>query len=248
MELFDTPSIFEQFPGLVAAQSRRHGGISTFPYESLNLSLHTKDDPQNIRENRTRFCQRLDIPIEKLAESTQVHRNKVLVVEAPVREKGYDALITNIPDLYLAVGIADCTPVLVYHPESGAVAAIHAGWRGTVANIVQNTIEALEKFYGATPEGCYAYVGTCISVAAYEVGEEVAAQFDAAFKIWDTEKGKHHIDLKAANRSQLINMGVPADQIEVSPFCTVQHNEEYFSHRAEKGKTGRMLALIGQRT
>ncbi|MCB0627330.1 MAG: laccase domain-containing protein, partial [Saprospiraceae bacterium] len=121
------------------------------------------------------------------------------------------------------------------------------GWRGTVARIVAKTLAEMSATFGTDPRDCLAYVGTCIDECEFEVGPEVAEQFDPAFVRWDELRAKHFVDLKAANRAQLLDAGLPALQIEVSPYCTVQHNADYFSYRAEQGRTGRMLALIGWR-
>lgn len=239
--------IFQNYTQVAAAQSTRHGGVSPAPYHSLNLGKSTADDPANTAENLRRFCQNLGFTPQEMAWSHQVHGSEVLTATGPVRANGYDALVTNQPGLLLAVSVADCVPILVYDPQNQAVAAIHAGWRGTVAGIVEKTIRQMAVEFGTEGRDCAAYVGTCISAAEYEVGEEVAAEFAPQFKHWDATRGKFRVDLKAANAAQLLAVGVPETRVEVSPFCTVQHNADYFSHRADGGVTGRMLAAIGLR-
>lgn len=247
MVTFFRPSIFDQFPNLVAAQSTRLGGVSPMPYTSLNLGLHTDDHPESVKTNRRLFCGELGIEENALACSHQIHGDKIMVVDQPIQTNGFDALITNKVGVFLAVTIADCTPILVYHPESGSLAAIHAGWRGTVAKIVEKTLRLMEREYAINTQGCYAFIGACIGVDAYEVGEEVAGKFETKFKIWNPITQKFHVDLKAANSAQLQNVGVKKEQIEVSTYCTTKNNTQFFSHRAERGKTGRMLAVIGVR-
>jgi YfiH family protein len=139
--------------------------------------------------------------------------------------------------------VADCTPILILDTATRAVAAIHAGWRGTEAQIVRKTLEAMQLEFGTQAKNCWAYVGTCIDECSFEVGPEVAEQFDPAFKRYDA--GRYFVDLKRANSAQLQAFGVPADQIETSPYSTVLHVEDYFSYRKEKGQTGRMLCAIG---
>ncbi len=248
MILFRKPAIFNPFPHLVAAESTRHGGISPPPYASLNLGLNTGDDPEHVLENRRIFFGKLGIPLERVVGSKQVHGKEVLAVEKPGYVIGYDALITNKPDLFLTVTIADCTPILLFHPKTGAIACIHAGWRGTVAKVVARAVNQLKESYDATPHSCYAYVGTAIDADNYEVGDEVARHFDQPFKRWDAARRKFFVDLKAANTAQLIETGIPPSQIEISPFSTHIHNSNYFSHRKERGKTGRLLAVIGRRS
>ena len=243
--LLHKPAIFERFPFVIAAESRRHGGVSRAPYASLNLGGSTQDQQENVMENNHRFFGALGIDFHDVAKSRQVHGAEILTVKQPGRYEGYDAMITHIRGVQLAVTIADCTPILILDPVKGAVAAIHAGWRGTVKQIVLKTIEAMQKEYATTPADCLAYIGTCIDESSFEVGEEVAEKFESSHKRWDPLVGKFFIDLKAANRDQLKLAGLQETNIEISPYSTVLNNEDYFSYRLEKGTTGRMLATIG---
>lgn len=246
MELY-VPSIFQPFPNLVACESTRLGGFSRTPYASLNLSLHTDDDPNAVEQNRKTFFESLGFSTDEVACAFQVHGTEVLLATQAGETKGYDALITNQKGLLLTVTVADCTPILIYDAGQLAIAAIHAGWRGTVGEIVIKTLEKMQNQFGTQPKDCHAYVGTCISERNFEVDADVAQHFDPAFKTWDRDRGKYLIDLKMANQRQLEECGIPARQIERSPFCTVRDNEQYFSHRKEKGTTGRMLGVIGMR-
>jgi len=243
--LFRVPRIFNQFPELIAAESTRHGGVSKEPYNSLNLGGSSPDDPENIAENNRRFFAALTVSLDRVAKSHQVHGTAILNVEHPGRFEMYDALITNKPNVQLAVTIADCTPILIYDPVLKAMAAIHAGWRGTVGLIVQKTTQALQEQFGTNPENCYAYIGTCIDECSFEVGEEVAEHFNPEYKRWDAGRSKYYVNLKLANHDQLLRAGLKTEHIEISPYSTVIHNEDYFSYRHEKGLTGRMLATIG---
>lgn len=246
--LYRTPGIFSQFPTLIAAESTRHGGVSKGPYASLNLGGSTQDKPENVTENVKRFFNALQVPLETVAKSHQVHGDAILKVTESGRFETFDALITDKPNVQLAVTVADCTPILIFDPVRNAVAAIHAGWRGTVKHIVQKTVAALQTEFGTAPEHCYAYVGTCIDECSFEVGEEVAEHFDASYKRLDETSGKYFVDLKLANRNQLMNAGLKIEHIEVSAYSTVLNNSDYFSYRHEKGVTGRMLATIGIKT
>ncbi|MGA0558788.1 peptidoglycan editing factor PgeF [Larkinella sp. VNQ87] len=245
--LYRIPPVFEAFPELIAAESTRHGGVSPDPFASLNLGLNTADAPDNVRENRRRFFSSLGIDAEQVASSHQVHEDRILTVTQPGRFEGYDALITDQPNQFLSVTVADCTPILLYDPVRRAVGAIHAGWRGTVAGIVMKTVQAMQARFGTQPANCFAYIGTCIDACSFEVGAEVADQFEDGFKRFEEDRQKFTIDLKAANTAQLVATGIPANQIGVSPFSTVIHNQDYFSYRAERGNTGRMVAVIGYR-
>lgn len=160
---------------------------------------------------------------------------------------GFDALVTNVPGVLLTVSVADCTPILVFDSKQNALAAIHAGWRGTVAGIVAKTLIFMGKTFGSRGENCFAYVGACIDECSFEVGEEVAAEFAEPFKCFDAARGKFFVDLKKANAAQLLAFGIPPSQIEVSPFCTMRYSGDFFSHRASGGLTGRGLGAIGLR-
>ena len=246
MLLFRQPAIFQEYTALCAAESTRQGGVSPAPYASLNLGKNTDDRPENVRENRRCFCTALGFSPDRLAWSHQVHGTEVRIVTAPGGSTGFDALITAEPEIFLAVSVADCTPVLVYDTVSGAVAAIHAGWRGAAGGIVRKTLEQMRDTFGTRGAGCRAYVGTCIDECSFEVGPEVAEAFEPAFKRFDTERNKFFVDLKKVCSRQLQDAGLLSEHIEISPYSTVLHNSEYFSHRKESGTTGRMLAVIGR--
>lgn len=235
----------KEVSGLVMVESTRHGGISPAPYNSLNVGWSTADTDENTYENRHRLLASFGALHAMLASSHQIHGSEVLVATKPGRYDGYDAMITNVNGLLLSVSVADCTPVLVVDPNTPAVAAIHAGWKGTMAGIVGKTIRAMQEHFDTDPEDCLAFIGTCIDECSFEVDADVADHFDSVFKSWDEQRQKFFIDLKKANRQQLIDAGLPDAQIEVSPYSTVLHNTDYFSHRAEKGLTGRFMGLVG---
>lgn len=239
------PRIFKSIPNLIAAESTRHGGVSQGAYASMNVGISTEDDPAAVEENRRIFFNSLGLEPLQVASAYQVHGAEILKVETPGRAEGYDALICNVPHVFLTVTIADCTPILIADPLTRAVAAIHAGWRGTAAEIVRKTIVRMQEEYGVQPENCIAYIGTCIDECSFEVNADVADHFAAGYKRWDEALQKYFVDLKAANRAQLLHAGIPATQIEISPYSTVVHNADFFSYRKEKGTTGRMLNLIG---
>lgn len=240
-----TPSIFEPHR-IVAAQSTRHGGLSAKPFDSLNLGLSVGDDPATVEQNRKLVCQHLGIDVGQLAFSRQVHGAEVLRADAPQQAEGYDAVVTATPGVFAVVSVADCTPVLIYDPVRGVSAAIHAGWKGTVARIVCKTLERMHSWYGTNPSDCVAWIGACIGPDAFEVDADVADHFPDTEKRFDPTKEKFYVDLKTANKHQLLAMGLPAQHIEVSSYCTIRNNDLFFSHRAGKGQTGRMWAIIGR--
>ena len=235
------------FEQIVVAQSTRHGGQSLAPYASLNLGIHTNDSPENVTANRLSFCQQLGILPEHLAGAHQVHGCEILRAHRPGYHNGFDALITNKTNVFLSISVADCVPVLLYDSRRQAVGAAHAGWRGTVAEITAKTLLAMRDAYGTQPKHCLAYIGCAVAQEDYEVSNDVAEQFEEDVKWKNPVTGKYHIDLKKANKLQLTHLGVPEAQIDVSPYSTVADVADFFSHRAENGVTGRMMAVIGMR-
>lgn len=239
------PALFTGFEDLIAAESTRHGGVSPAPFSSLNLGINTADEPANVEENRRRFFAAIGASTYPFASSYQVHGTEILYATEAGRYEGYDALITNKPGLLVGVTVADCVPILIYDARQKAVAAVHAGWRGTAGKIVSRTLTRMQDQFGTRATDCFAYIGTCIDECSFEVGPEVAEQFESAFKREDANTGKSFIDLKKANAHLLINFGIPEKQVETSSFSTVIGNRDYFSYRVENGTTGRMLAVIG---
>lgn len=223
------------------------GGVSEAPFDKMNLGFSSGDHRETILKNRELFFGSLGIDENKIATSKLVHGNKVLVANEPIHAEGYDAVITNKPRIFAVVSIADCTPVLIYDTRHKAVAAVHAGWRGTAAGITRETLVTMQKEYNTKGEDCLAFIGACISERSFEVGEEVAVQFDESFKKFDSSRQKYFVDLKAANKKQLTDFGVLPQNIEVSEYCTVINNDLFYSYRKEKGRTGRMLVVIGMK-
>lgn len=232
---------------IIAAQSTREGGVSSQPFNSLNLGLSLNDDEYNVIKNRELFFGKLSIKLNNVSRSQQVHGNKVLVVNQPTTSSGFDALITNKKNNFLAISIADCTPILIHDEKQNAVAAIHAGWKGTVTEIVKHTLAAMQTNFGTQGKDCKAFIGACISYQNFEVDEDVAKHFNDSLKHFDTQKQKWFVDLKSANKNQLIDFGVLPQNIEITEYCTVADNKLFFSHRKEKGNTGRMIAVIGMK-
>ncbi len=232
------PAIFKHIPQLVAGISTRHGGVSSQGYQSLNLGVHTDDDPVAISSNLGLFCADLGISPDALARSYQVHGSEIWTTSEAGYQTGFDAVLTSEQGIFVGVGIADCCPILLADPVLKTAAAIHAGWKGTVAQIVHKTASAMIA-QGSNPTDILAYIGPCISLENFEVGDEVAEQFEQKEKRGD----RWHVDLKATNAGQLRDVGI--NQIEISDYCTVANNDVFYSHRKENGTTGRMLAVIG---
>ncbi len=238
------PHIFNDLP-VIAAQSMRLGGVSPAPFVSMNLGLSVNDDEKNVWKNRELFFGGLGIELSQLAKSHQVHGTHVHVANAAGSVEGFDAQISNKPGVFLVASIADCTPILIYDTKNKAIAAIHAGWKGTVGGVVRNTLLKMQEKYETAGADCKAFIGACISYKNFEVNDDVAQHFDGSLKHFDADKQKWFVDLKAANKAQLMAFGLKEENIEVSDYCTVENNDLFFSHRKEKGKTGRMMVVIG---
>ena len=245
-ESFIEPEVFRPFNDLIALQTTRHGGVSPAPWLSFNFGSATGDDLLNVKRNTERLCTILGIPYRSLVTAGQVHGTTVVHAVEGGHYPSCDALVTATQGLFLGILTADCFPVLLHDPETGACGAAHAGWKGSAGNISGAVLDAMKNFFGSSAASCRAWVGTGIGRERYEVGHEVAGRFDPAY-IEPSAPDKFLLDLAAINRDQLIGCGVAPEHIEVSPFCTAVHNRDFFSHRREKGTTGRMLSLIGVR-
>ncbi len=239
----------------------RAGGVSTGPFESLNFGNPSelppgvpRDPPANIAENFRRALDAMGCTGRRVVQVHQVHGSAVRVVRRGRAEDlqgpdpKADAIVTDDPAVVLAVRVADCCPVLIWTDDARAVAAVHAGWRGVLAGVVHAACLALRQLAGQAP--IHASIGPCIGVERFEVGPEVVDQFDACFAPGQgpavvaarTPSGKAHLDLKAAIACQLAHAG--ARSIETDPRCTVR-DREFFSHRRDRGVTGRMIGAIG---
>ncbi|MBM3163474.1 MAG: peptidoglycan editing factor PgeF [Chlorobi bacterium] len=240
------PGIFSGAENLLALQTTRRGGVSPAPFESLNLGKATGDDAGNIASNTSALCNHVGIVPERLACSDQVHGTEVLHVRQPGFYPGYDAFVTSCPDIYLCVFTADCFPVLLHDAENQAIAAIHAGWRGTAGGIVIKTVEAMRRLFNSRPEDITAWIGTGISQAAYEVDASVAGNFPADHCIPSRAGGeKFLLDLAGVNKKQLVDTAVAQTRIECSSFCAFLDRDLFYSYRRDAGRTGRMASIIG---
>ena len=236
--------------------STRLGGVSPFPENDLNLAGFDEDSAENIHENRRRFFSGFAGDYE-LASVWQIHSDKIKLVRSAAdiefTDEKYDALVSDLENVLLGVKTADCVPVLLGDKKTRAFAAIHAGWRGTVASIVPKAIELMSETYNTEPRNLIAAIGPAAGCENYEVGADVIKTFQKNFPDSDylfkpTRAGHALVDLHRANREQLENKGVLPENIFVAPFCTMQRTDLFFSYRKEKkphGKTGRLLSVIG---
>jgi len=249
--------------GFTNGFSTRLGGVSPMPHDALNLAGFNEDQPENIYENRRRFLKLFD-GVWTLTGCWQTHSADVRVVRSEQEAKPKpgvlgdadycDALISNAPQVLLAVKTADCVPVLLADPKTGAFAAVHAGWRGTSESIVTSALRQLQREYNTRVENLRAAIGPAAQACCYEVGSEVINLFKERFPRSDhlftpTREGHARIDLPEANRDQLAAAGISPDRIHIAPLCTMDRTDLFFSYRREKkasGRVGRLLAVIGR--
>jgi YfiH family protein len=254
----NVPLLTWDAPGPYAvAFSTRAGGVSPFPENSLNLAGFDQDSAENIRENRRRFFSLLEGRFA-LAACWQVHGADVRVVgdaeDTRSEREHCDALTTRARGVLLGVKTADCVPVLLGDARTGACAAVHAGWRGTLAEIVKRALAAMREEFGAEPRDVRAALGPAALACCYEVGHEVIEAFRAKFPNADslftpTREGHALADIQLANRRQLAESGVAAERIHALPLCTICRPELFFSYRRDRklyGRTGRLLSVIGR--
>lgn len=246
--------------GFTNAFSTRLGGVSALPKEALNLTTFKGDTPENVAENRRRFLTALGAAEALIVTARQTHSTDRCVIKSLEQARGSrdecDALITRLRGVLLGIQTADCLPILIADTESQVMAAIHAGWRGTAGRITERTVADLMLQHGLNPRNAIAALGPVACAACYEVGEDVIERFKAEFRYWRDllvnfrDDGKAYLDVRAANRQQLLFCGFPEDSIYVSDYCTMHQNELFFSHRcegrAQASGAGRLLSVIGK--
>jgi YfiH family protein len=271
-----------QKAGVPHAFSTRRGGCSTAyqrgegsPAGELNLGFTVTDEDAHVERNRRLLLKAAGAEDRSLITLRQIHSGLTRRVTAADGERAMraDGLMTDDPAVMLGIQTADCVPVLVRDPRRGAVAAFHAGWRGTLKRIVEGGIGRMRLEFGSRPEGLEAAIGPAIGACCYAVGEEVRAEFLSQFgyveqlfsEVYDSDPVKEkypllfltarapghsnigpslHLDLAEANRRQLLDAGLRADSITVAHRCTSCEPETFFSYRAEQGFCGRMMAVI----
>jgi YfiH family protein len=227
----------------------RLGGVSEGCYASLNLSRSTGDAAEPVTENRARMNAAFGLPYEDTLTSWLVHGNHVRVVSWDDRSQNdihADAMVTRTPGLALTLRFADCVPVLFHDPVQKAIGIAHAGWPGIACKVLPQTVAILQAAFGSRPQDLIACIGPSIGPTKFEVGLDVAEKIQAAVSANVTlpheDLQKRHVDLWRAAQFQLNACGV--EQIETAGICTASNTHEWFSHRAEKGKTGRFGAMI----
>lgn len=242
---------------VVAFSTTRQGGYSEGNYGQFNINRYCGDSAEAISQNRLALCQLLQIDDRHLLMPHQVHLTEVAVIdeaflcldddERQQHLEGIDAIMTDRAGVCIGVSTADCIPVLLYDSVHHAVCAIHAGWRGTVSRIVEQSIKAMTATYGTNPMDVVAQIGPGISLDSFEVGDEVYDAFaQAGFPMEQISRreAKWHIDLPTCNRLQLLSMGVKPERISVSDICTYKAYDTFFSARRLSINSGRIFTAM----
>jgi YfiH family protein len=235
---------------LVHAISTRHGGVSPAPFDTFNLGRSTGDEEINVKTNFQRLHAALGLDSAATISASQAQADRVAVVGAAQRGtvvREVDALVTNEPGLPLLLRFADCVPILLFDPRHQAIGVAHAGWRGTVGKIAAKTARVMFDTFGTAPRDLIACVAPSIGPCCYAIRDDVIDLVRKAFEYSDEllttqPDGQVHFDLWKANAQQLSTMGV--EQIEIAGICTADHTNDFYSWRAEDGKTGRFGAII----
>ncbi len=236
--------------GIQHAFLTRWGGASRGPFSNLNFSTRVGDQPDQVAQNRTLLTARFDLP--RLFTMHQVHGDRVLVLKEPAtvpasESAEADAVITAIPGIAIGIKTADCVPILIADPCRRVIGAIHAGWRSTAMRIAAKTVETLRTECGSDPADLLAAIGPCIGPCCYEVDQTVhggMADAEADHAFVSTGNGKWRLDLAAVNRRQLMTAGLHPSRIHTAELCTACHTDLFFSHRGERGNTGRQYNFI----
>jgi polyphenol oxidase len=252
--------LFSPYPNIACFVTTRSGGCSSDAYGTFNCSPFSGDEAEKIARNQQKLCCSLPQFPHELVIPFQTHGVEVRIINKDFIEatdggrrellQSVDAVVTAERGYCICVSTADCIPILLYDRKNEVVAAIHAGWRGTVGAIVTGTLGVMKETFDSNGQDILACVGPGISLQSFEVGEEVYDAFRnkgydmPRISQWNNETGKHHLDLWEANRMQLLEFGIPAEQIQVAGICTYIHHNEFFSARRLGIKSGRILSGI----
>jgi len=244
--------------GIYMAFSGRQGGESLAPYDSLNMGLHVGDRPAAVLSNRRAFLQIWGLGLEQVVCCQQVHGNGVARIKTEQAGRGakdhhnalpgLDAMVTDCPGIVLASFYADCIPVLIYDPQQRAVGMAHSGWKGTMDRVVLNTVQALGEYFGSVAGDLEVFIGPGIGPCCFQIQPDLSEKVTKAFPGFDGIMYRNREifwDLRLTNRKILCQAGVDPKKIIDCELCTSCQKDSFFSYRREKGKTGRMMAVIG---
>lgn len=244
----------EQIPGLQHGFSIRRSDAGAQPSESFNLGYTAWDSDDRVDQNRRLFLSSINLSDARLATLRQIHSCRIHIIkEVPDKWNPLsgDGLLTAMRGAALAVQTADCVPVLIADPRSGAIAAIHSGWRGTLQEIAFHSVRLMQSSFGGNPADFLVALGPCIRSCCYEVGKEVYDPFlrnHARIQKSTTKQGKYFLDLPGIIEAQLRKAGAGRNHIYDLGLCTCCNTDTFFSYRAEGEDSGRLMAVIGFET
>ena len=241
--------------------STRQGGVSAPPWDTLNLGPGRGDDPEAVLENYRRFCGAVGVSMEQTVLAKQVHETTVRLCTAQDAGKGLfvsrdytaDALVTQERNLPLVVFSADCGIILLHDPVHSAVGAVHAGWRGCAAGILEKTVRTMADAFGSDPAAMVAAVGPCIGQCCFETDDDVPEAMTAALgteaaPYLERRGAKWHVDLAGLNRQWLLHSGLVPEHIDVCGLCTACRRDLFWSHRKMGQARGAQIAMIALRS
>jgi hypothetical protein len=247
-----------QYKQIVHFVTSRQGGTSQGLYSSFNLGFGVDDNPDSVSYNRKLLASSLELSLDQFVFPNQTHSDNIAIIRRKDCGRGVlnkhdaientDALMTNQKGIYLTIQIADCLPILIYDPLKQVICAIHAGWRGTLSQIVLKSVEKMKQEFDCAPFDIIAGIGPSIGPCCYEIGNEVAKQFEKqipAESVVQYRKDKNPVlDLWQTNKNLLIKAGLNPEHIEISFTCTSCNHNKFYSSRYYKGNTGRFAAGI----
>jgi polyphenol oxidase len=257
---FSLENWMEQFPGLIAGITSKNGGSSIGVYDNLNLGFHVGDNLDDVCDNRNKVADLLEFPITKWVGAEQTHDIMIKKVTRMDRGKGAedyqssfkgtDGFYTKEEGILLTLAFADCVPLFFISPEQGMIGAAHAGWKGTVNGIAGRMIETWRN-EGIEPSQIFVAIGPSICEKCYIVNDYVINFVENILD--DVEKkpynlikeGQYYLNLQEVNKLLLLKAGVPEKNISITGYCSSCNDNQFFSHRRDKGSTGRMLSFIG---
>lgn len=246
-------NVLSQFENIVHGFTTRKGGVSRGAYESLSMSPRRGDDIECVHKNEEILCRELSLDVSRLSATRQEHTDTVEIIDEKrigigVKtpwDYGVDACITTLKNVPLLCYSADCVPLLIYAQDIGAIAAVHAGWRGSESGISKKTVRKLTEL-GADVKKIYVAIGPCIGQCCYEVDGDVALKFDKKDYV-QKPMDKYMLDLGKVNYDLIKECGVDEGNISLSGICTKCNNDLFFSHRGQNGKSGTLAGIICMR-
>ncbi len=253
---------YRNYTWLTHGFSTRYGGVSDGIYKSMNLSFSQGDDERRVLKNHGIMAKTMGVELADMVYSHQTHTTNVLRVTREHAGMGFtvtrnfhdvDGFVTDVPGLMLVTAYADCVPLYFADTRLHVIGLSHSGWRGTVNNMAQATVDKMSYEFGSRPCDIAAFIGPSICASCYEVGDDVARNFRDRYgaesekiltKKEAASEDKYYLNLHAANRINMLNAGIPPQNIHVTDICTCCNPELLFSHRASKGKRGGLCGYM----